>query len=73
MGRWTTRFCFSVGLSLNVKKSNMFTIKISTPYMNKWNFQDTGRLPGEPGDHLGYYQGPPIHTVTVFANPFLQD
>ena len=24
-------------------------------------------------DHLGYYQGPPIHTVTVFANPFLQD
>ena len=51
----------------------MFTIKMSTPYMNKWNLQDTGRLPGEPGDHLGYYQGPPIHTVTVFANPFLQD
>ena len=51
----------------------MFIIQISTPYINTWNFQDTGRLPGEPGDHLGYYQGPPIHTVTVFANPFLQD
>ena len=23
--------------------------------------------------HHGYYEGPPIHTVTVFANPFLED
>ena len=29
--------------------------------------QDTGRLPKTKG----YYQGPPIHTLTIFANPFL--
>ena len=29
--------------------------------------QDTGRLP----KNKGYYQGPPIHTLTIFANPFL--
>ena len=29
--------------------------------------QDTGRLP----KNKGYYQGPPIHTLTIFANPFI--
>ena len=29
--------------------------------------QDTGKLPGG-----GNYEGPPIHTLTVFANPFIE-
>ena len=29
--------------------------------------QDTGKLPGG-----GNYEGPPIHTLTIFANPFIQ-
>ena len=34
--------------------------------------QDTGKLP--VGDHPGgTYDGPPIHTLTIFANPFVQD
>ena len=29
--------------------------------------QDTGKLPGG-----GNYEGPPIHTLTIFANPFIE-
>ena len=29
--------------------------------------QDTGKLPGG-----GNYEGPAIHTLTVFANPFIE-
>ena len=30
--------------------------------------QDTGKMPVG-----GSYAGPPIHTLTIFANPFLED
>ena len=30
--------------------------------------QDTGRTPEGP-----LYEGPPIHTLTIFANPFMED
>ena len=36
--------------------------------------QDTGRLPSSSGNHsITYYKGPPIHTLTIFANAFLDD
>ena len=41
----------------------LFTVDIN----GQMEDQDTGRLP----DNRGYYDGPPIHTVTIFANPFI--
>jgi len=49
-------------------KQALFTIDIN----GQMDEQDTGKLP--VGDHPGgTYDGPPIHTLTIFANPFVQD
>ena len=36
-------------------------------YVFNIDIQDTGKLP----NNKGYYDGQPIHTVTIFANPFI--
>ena len=41
----------------------LFTVDIN----GQMDDQDTGKLP----NNRGYYDGPPIHTLTIFANPFL--
>ena len=47
-----------------VHKQGLFTIDIN----GQMDEQDTGKLPGG-----GNYEGAPIHTLTVFANPFIED
>ena len=47
-----------------VHKQGLFTIDIN----GQMDEQDTGKLPDG-----GNYEGPPIHTLTVFANPFIED
>ena len=46
-----------------ITKPVLFTVDIN----GQMDDQDTGKLP----NNRGYYDGPPIHTVTIFANPFL--
>ena len=48
---------------VTISKTGLFTVDIN----GQMDDQDTGKLP----QNRGYYQGPPIHTVTIFANPFL--
>ena len=48
---------------LSLTRPALFTVDIN----GQMDDQDTGKLP----DHSGFYDGPPIHTVTIFANPFL--
>ena len=45
-----------------INKPVLFTVDIN----GQMDDQDTGRLP-----EGGQYEGPPIHTVTIFANPFI--
>ena len=45
-----------------IDKPVLFTVDIN----GQMDDQDTGKLPNR-----GYYEGPPIHTVTIFANPFI--
>ena len=47
-----------------VHKQGLFTIDIN----GQMDEQDTGKLPDGSN-----YEGPPIHTLTVFANPFIED
>jgi len=49
---------------VTISKPGLFTVDIN----GQMDDQDTGRLPGGSG----FYQGPPIHTLTIFANPFLE-
>ena len=35
--------------------------------------QDTGRIDMKGWGDTSFYQGPPIHTLTIFANPFIED
>ena len=48
---------------VTINKPGLFTVDIN----GQMDDQDTGMLP----HNRGYYDGPPIHTVTIFANPFL--
>ena len=51
-----------------INKPGLFTVDIN----GQMDDQDTGRTPKKEGDKKpGHYEGPPIHTVTIFANPFL--
>ena len=53
-----------------VHKQGLFTIDIN----GQMDEQDTGKLPDDPGrSENPNYEGPPIHTLTVFANPFIED
>tara|TARA_A100001015_G_scaffold118293_1_gene131188 strand:- start:1715 stop:4777 length:3063 start_codon:yes stop_codon:yes gene_type:complete len=52
-----------------LEKPALFAVDID----GQMNEQDTGRIqPTGWGDNA-FYGGPPIHTVTIFANPFLTD
>ena len=46
-----------------ISKPALFTVDIN----GQMEDQDTGRLP----DNRDVYSGPPIHTLTIFANPFI--
>ena len=48
---------------ITINKPVLFTVDIN----GQMDDQDTGHIPNT--NH--YYDGPPIHTVTVFANPFI--
>ena len=50
---------------MTISQTGLFAIDIN----GQMDDQDTGRLPY--GNHSGYYTGPPIHTLTIFANPIL--
>ena len=51
-----------------INNTGLFTVDIN----GQMDDQDTGRTPKKEGDKKpGHYEGPPIHTVTIFANPFL--
>ena len=47
-----------------IQNTGLFTVDIN----GQMDDQDTGRT---PEGH--FYDGPPIHTLTIFANPFLED
>ena len=49
---------------VRIKETGLFTVDID----GQMDDQDTGKLPN--GEH---YDGPPIHTLTIFANPFIED
>ena len=46
---------------VTVSKTALFAVDIN----GQMDDQDTGKLPNA----RGYYEGPPIHTLTIFANP----
>lgn len=48
---------------VKISKTSLFTVDIN----GQMDDQDTGKTPAGP-----YYSGPPIHTLTIFANPFLE-
>jgi len=50
---------------VTISKPGLFAIDIN----GQMDDQDTGKIPKT----RGYYDGPPIHTVTIFANPFIED
>ena len=53
-----------------VHKQGLFTIDIN----GQMDEQDTGKLPDPAGrSENPNYDGPPIHTLTIFANPFIED
>ena len=47
----------------------LFTVDID----GQMDQQDTGRIDMKGWDDKSFYQGPPIHTLTIFANPFIED
>ena len=49
---------------VRIRKIGLFTVDIN----GQMDDQDTGKTPD--GEH---YDGPPIHTLTIFANPFIGD
>ena len=50
---------------VTVDRPGLFTIDIN----GQMDDQDTRKLPDSVGG--GQYDGPPIHTLTIFANPFI--
>ena len=52
-----------------VHKQGLFTIDIN----GQMDEQDTGKLPKPGRSGNPNYDGPPIHTLTIFANPFIDD
>ena len=48
---------------VKIRNTGLFTVDIN----GQMDDQDTGRTPEGP-----FYEGPPIHTLTIFANPFVQ-
>ena len=50
---------------VRINRPVLFTVDIN----GQMDDQDTGKLP----NNRGYYDGPPIHTVTIFANPFVDE
>merc|ERR1712227_74108 len=51
--------------AVTVDRPGLFTVDIN----GQMDDQDTGKLPDSAGG--GQYDGPPIHTLTIFANPFI--
>lgn len=49
---------------VKIRNTGLFTIDIN----GQMDDQDTGRTPEGP-----FYDGPPIHTLTIFANPFIEN
>ena len=49
---------------VTISKTGLFTVDIN----GQMDDQDTGRTPEGP-----LYEGPPIHTLTIFANPLMED
>ena len=47
----------------------LFTVDID----GQMDQQDTGRIDMKGWGDKSFYQGPPIHTLTIFANPFIED
>ncbi len=47
----------------------LFTVDIN----GQMDAQETGRIQPDGWGSNAFYGGPPIHTVTVFANPFLEE
>ena len=50
---------------VTINKPGLFAVDIN----GQMDDQDTGKIPKT----RGFYDGPPIHTVTIFANPFIED
>ena len=48
-----------------ISHTGLFTVDIN----GQMDDQDTGKIP----KNRGYYDGPPIHTITIFANPFIKN
>ena len=53
--------------TVTINKPSLFAVDIN----GQMDDQDTGKLPKNRTQDRGYYEGPPIHTVTIFANTFL--
>ena len=53
---------------VTINKPGLFAVDIN----GQMDDQNTGRLP-ETKSGKEFYSGPPIHTVTIFANPFIED
>ena len=49
---------------VKIKHTGLFTVDIN----GQMDDQDTGKTPAGP-----FYGGPPIHTLTIFANPFIEN
>ena len=54
---------------VTVSRPTLFAVDIN----GQMDDQDTGKSPNNDGNTRGNYDGPPIHTVTIFANPPLRN
>ena len=54
---------------VTINKPSLFAVDINGQMDN----QNTGKIPNNGTQDRGYYDGPPIHTLTIFANPFLDN
>ena len=55
---------------VTINRPSLFAVDIN----GQMDEQDTGKLPNNrTSQDRGYYDGPPIHTLTIFANSFLDN
>ena len=54
---------------VTITKPSLFAVDINGQMDN----QNTGKIPNNRTQDRDYYDGPPIHTLTIFANPFLEN
>ena len=60
-------------IDINGQMDEQVWISNKSGQIHNLDEQDTGKLPKPSRSGNPNYDGPPIHTLTIFANPFIDD